>query len=336
MKLKYIIALTLVTISLLNACKTDVDVIAPYREMAVVYGLLDVSQGIQYVKINKIFSGIGDANDFAQNPDSINFNPDDMNIILEKYNGTNFVGSITLIDTILNGGESGNFSKQKNIIYYTTEAIQADLNYTLKIENKKTGYKAQAKTAVIKNIALENNATRFSFVGTDNKYTTNTTIRWTSQTNAKIYELTFRFHYKEFKNGNDTVFKFVDWNFTPQYSSGIEGGVAMDKKINGEDFFAFLKTIKPDYFSDNSVRRIGWRGQVFVTAAGEEFQIYKDLNAPFSSNFQEKPVYTNVENGIGIFSTRITSFGDQKPFSTFTLNELTDGSYTNDLGFIKP
>jgi hypothetical protein len=84
------------------------------------------------------------------------------------------------------------------------------------------------------------------------------------------------------------------------------------------------------------MKRIGWRGQIFVTAAGEEFQIYRDLNAPYSSNFQEKPIYTNIENGIGIFSTRITTSGDPKPFSSFSLTELANGKYTNDLGFIRP
>ncbi len=70
-----------------------------------------------------------------------------------------------------------------------------------------------------------------------------------SQKNGKIYALTFRFHYKEFKNGNDTVFKYIDWAFTPQYSSNIDGGEAMLKKINGEDFYTFLKSVKSIYFA---------------------------------------------------------------------------------------
>jgi hypothetical protein len=298
--------------------------------------LLDVSEPIQYIKINKVFLGQGDAYAMAQNPDSSNFNPDDMNIFLEKYNGTNFLGSITLKDTVLPDGQTGNFSKQNNIIYYTKELLESDVSYKLKVENKKTGYKAEASTNVIKKIQVESGSSVFSFFGTNNKYTTNNTMRWTSQTNGKIYALTFRFHYKEFKNVNDTVLKYVDWSFSPQYESNTNGGNEMEKKINGEDFYTFLKSLKSQYFSDNTMKRIGWRGEIFVTAAGEEFQIYKDLNAPYSSNFQEKPIYTNIENGIGIFSTRITTYGDPKPFSTFSLTELANGKYTNDLGFIRP
>ena len=211
MNLKYFTIIVIAITSIFNACKTDVDVIAPYRETAVIYGLLDVSQPIQYIKINKVFLGQGDAYAMAQNPDSSNFNPDDMNIYLEKYNGTNFIGSIALKDTVLLDGQTGNFSKQNNIIYYTKELLEDSINinitYKLKVENKKTGYKAEASTNVIKKIQVESGSSVFSFFGTNNKYTTNNTMRWTSQTNGKIYALTFRFHYKEFKNVNDTVLK---------------------------------------------------------------------------------------------------------------------------------
>jgi len=336
MKFKYLTALVFVFSTLFYSCKTDVDVIAPYKEIAVVYGLLDVSQSIQYIKINKVFLGKGDAYVMAQNPDSNNFVPADMNIILEKYNGSQFLGSLVLYDTIISNGSDGNFSKQNNIIYITREPLQKDLNYKLKIENKKTGYKAESSTGIINNINIPQGGSAYSFVGSDNKYTPNNSIEWTSQKNGKIYELTFRFHYKEFKPGSDTLYKSVDWAFTPQYTPTTEGGVPVKKSIKGEDFFAFLKSVKSVYFSDNSYKRIAWRGQIFVTAAGEDFQIYKDLNAPYSSNFQEKPIYTNIQNGIGIFNTRVTSYGIQKPYNANTINEIVNGKYTNDLGFIKP
>ena len=190
-----------------------------------------------------MFLGQGDAYAMAQNPDSSNFNPDDMNIYLEKYNGTNFIGSITLKDTVLLDGQTGNFSKQNNIIYYTKELLESEVSYKLKVENKKTGYKAEASTNVIKKIQVESGSSVFSFFGTNNKYTTNNTMRWTSQTNGKIYALTFRFHYKEFKNVNDTVLKYVDWSFSPQYESNTNGGNEMEKKINGEDFYTFLSPL---------------------------------------------------------------------------------------------
>jgi len=112
--------------------------------------------------------------------------------------------------------------------------------------------------------------------------------------------------------------------------------VPIKKSIKGEDFFTFLKSVKDIYFSNSSVKRIAWRGQIFITAAGEDFQIYKDLNAPYTSNYQEKPIYTNITNGLGLFNTRVTTYGITKPFNSFTINEIVSGKYTNDLGFIRP
>lgn len=336
MKFKYLIAVTFLSTTLFNACKTDIDVIAPYKEIAVVYGLLDISQPIQYIKINKVFLGKGDAYAMAQNPDSINFVPEDMIVTLEKYNEGSLIGTSTLYDTIIPGGEAGDFSKEKNIIYATNEPLQNDFTYKLKIENKKTGYKAEANTKIINNITIPSASTIISFVGSDNKYTPKNNFRWNSQKNGKIYELSLRIHYKEFNIGNDTVYKYVDWPFNPQYSATTEGGEEMKKVVNGEDFFVFMQSIKDIHFSDNSKKRIAYRAQMLITAGGEDLQIYKDLNAPYSSNFQEKPIYTNVKNGIGIFSTRITTYAAPIPFNSYTINELVNGKYTSDLGFIRP
>ena len=66
-------------------------------------------------------------------------------------------------------------------------------------------------------------------------------------------------------------------------------------------------------------------GQSIITTAGEDFQIYKDLNAPYSSNFQEKPIYSNVKNGLGLFNTRITTYDFTKPLNSNTINELVNG-----------
>jgi hypothetical protein len=336
MKNKFLISIVSLIAVLLNACKTDVDIIAPYVEKAVVYGLLDISQPIQYIKINKVFLGKGDANAMAQIADSSNFNPDDMNVIIEKYNGNSFLGTITLFDTIIPNANNGSFSKSNNIIYATKEPLTENLTYKLKIENKKTGYKAEASANVIAKIRFNGGGTAFAFVSNDNKYAPKTSIKWFGSKNAKIYELTFRLNYKEFKNGNDTVYKHVDWTLSPQYASNIDFEGELVKTLNGEEFFQFLSSQKSVYFGDNSFRRIPHTGQIYVTAAGEDYQIYKDLNAPYSSNFQEKPIYTNIKNGLGVYSARITTFGSPLPFNGNTINEFVNGKYTNTFGFIKP
>ena len=48
-----------------NACNTDVDLYSDYKDITVVYGLLDPGKDTNYVKINKAFLGPGNAFDIA-------------------------------------------------------------------------------------------------------------------------------------------------------------------------------------------------------------------------------------------------------------------------------
>ena len=44
-----------------NACSTDVDLYADYKDITVVYGLLDSGADTNFIKINKAFLGPGNA-----------------------------------------------------------------------------------------------------------------------------------------------------------------------------------------------------------------------------------------------------------------------------------
>ena len=71
--------------SFLTSCNEDVDLIGDFQETAVVFSLLDKSDTLHYVKINRAFIGPGNALDIAQIPDSNYFNQIDATI-------TEFIG----------------------------------------------------------------------------------------------------------------------------------------------------------------------------------------------------------------------------------------------------
>ena len=81
------------------ACETEFEVSADWKEVAVVYGLLDQSNDQQYIKINKAYLGIGDALQMASVADSINYNPADLEVKIIKVKDGAF-GSIDLLDSI--------------------------------------------------------------------------------------------------------------------------------------------------------------------------------------------------------------------------------------------
>ena len=65
--------LLLLMVFLFGSCSTDVDLYADFKDITIVYGLLDINKDTNYVKINRAFLGYGDANEIAMIPDSSNY-----------------------------------------------------------------------------------------------------------------------------------------------------------------------------------------------------------------------------------------------------------------------
>ena len=88
MKKNCLVFLSLLTlVMLLNACSTDVDLYADYKNITVVYGLLDSDKDTNYVKINKAFLGPGNALEIAMIEDSCNY-PYKLDAKIVEYRAT--------------------------------------------------------------------------------------------------------------------------------------------------------------------------------------------------------------------------------------------------------
>ncbi|MBK9627952.1 MAG: hypothetical protein IPO56_09700 [Flavobacteriales bacterium] len=59
-------AITFGLAATLCGCSSELDINAPYKDITIVYGLLDSHDPIQFIKVNKAFLGEGDAYVFAQ------------------------------------------------------------------------------------------------------------------------------------------------------------------------------------------------------------------------------------------------------------------------------
>ena len=82
-------------------CSTDLDINAPYKNVTVVYGLLDQRQEVQYVKINKAYLGEGDALVYAQIADSNEWADGDI--------------TVARVHRVLNGTRVGTFDLTANL-----------------------------------------------------------------------------------------------------------------------------------------------------------------------------------------------------------------------------
>ena len=108
--------LLLSAVVFINSCKTDFDTIAPYKEVMVVYGLLNPNETTQYIRISKAYLGEGNALVMAQQGDSINY-ADVLTVTMDRVLNGNTISSTTLTrDTILT--DDGIFSPSAIVYAY--------------------------------------------------------------------------------------------------------------------------------------------------------------------------------------------------------------------------
>jgi len=282
----------------LSGCSTDVDNYANYKDISIVYGMIEPGTDTTWIKISRAYLGPGNALMFAKEPDSSNY-PGKLDAKLIKVKGSN--ESIIQLDTLtrtdkLAGDSIFYFPQQK--LYYTTSAVDPTAEYRLAI-SKGNNADVSSQTRVVQNFGVTFPTNRINFHST-----TTTAIRWVSAVNGKRYEAKLVFYYKELLPDNpDTPFKNLTWNLGMQRSINTNGGENMEIIIYGEEFYTRLGSQMENILN---VKR--WAGpvDVFVTCAADELSTYIDVNAPSNSIIQEIPEYTNIENGYGIFSSRLT------------------------------
>ena len=300
---------------LFMACETDFEVNANWKEVTVVYGLLDQSKQQQYIKINKAYLGEGDALQMASVADSVNYNPEDLVVKIYKVkNGTfgtvDTIGFVTLHDTILEK-EEGLFSTDENIIYtvpsnffLVTNADEKD--YILSIYNKKTKRIVSAKSNLIHELNLDIPPSKpMGFYGIiPNPVVlpldkSQTTVNWYHAKNGKIYQIIARIYYTDFFQ-NDTISNYIDWTVHPD---PYDGSSEMHYTFEGDVFVNTLATKITNTDINLIARRLS-HIDLFFTVGSEDLYTYMAVNEPFEGIVQERPVFTNINNGVGLFTCR--------------------------------
>ena len=66
----------------------------------------------------------------------------------------------------------------------------------------------------------------------------------------------------------------------------------------------------------------------------EDLQTYMNLNIPPTGVVQERPIYSEITNGYGLFSSRINKLQENVSITTTTKEALSN--YLDSLNFIYP
>jgi len=315
----------------LISCSTDLNVLADYKETAIVHGLLSQSDTAQYIKINKAFIGPGNALEIAQVYDSVNYQ-NQLTVKLEQWKNGGKVSTITLTKDSSIAKPAGIFSSPKQMLYKTKATLDETSKYNLVITNNATHNVITGSTLLVNDFLVTKPfSTSLNFVSTTNKFK----IEWTSSLNGKVYGVTLRFYYLEEDRSTGVVTKkFIDWIFGNQTTLSTKGGESMFIDFFGETFYQYLQNRLP---VNNNVKRYVPNTGAYVhvdlifTVGAEDLSTYIAVSAPSTGIIQERPQYTNLNNGFGLFSSRYTKIKTGYQLTSASVVELYSGQFTKNL-----
>jgi hypothetical protein len=316
----------------LGSCSTDFETIAPWKETMVVYGLLNPNDAVQYVRISKAFLGEGNAYVMAKEPDSIYYG-DILDVKIERFKNGNLLETHVLnrIDTIPKD-LNGSFAAPYMVIYSGAFNIDSTADgsiYKLTVHNRNSGLEVTASTKIIENFIIG--------LPTRN-YTANLTgvvpsITWKLKPSelGKIYGITQFINFTETDTVTHvTVTKKIEWYLADKLTSG---------NVNTDITFPFAKNDFYRLIGDNCevnphiIRNLAANPlDVYVSGGTEEMYTYMQVTEPNTGIVQDKPLYSNIENGIGLFTSRTTQLRHVH-LSGETHAALDTSEYTKNLNF---
>ena len=293
--------------AMFNACSTDVELYADYKDIPVIYGLLDATVDTNYVRINRAFSSSNDhpinAYEVALIADSCNY-PGKLDARIIGYKigfGNQYMPFDTIyLDTMtIHDKDMGIFYAPHQKVYYTTEQFRqnangADYRYSLVVYKGNDTITSETSIVGGENFKILTFQTSFISDSTSNT----AKISFKPADNAAFYDVKMFFNYKE-KRGSTMENKQVKWDFGTKSIDELsyEDGTYVVSYGMNSLFQLLEKAIGSD--------TIGVTIEIVIAAGGEELYNYVQINSQAGGLSQSVPDYTNVNGGYGVFSSRI-------------------------------
>ncbi len=332
--------LALLVIVVLQSCKKELEINADYKAFPVIYGFLNPYDSLQIIKINKSFLGNENPNNYAGIQDSALFDQVDVRLV-ELHNGQERE-SYPLQKIVLNNKESGVFSGPENVVYVAAlprapsasgvESIKFlnESSYSGGVIENRVTYRLEGTL----NNSIEIKAETTSIPEQPADIFTQTPFRNLWRTNApkgnvkfatssgftkgllfdvklppfvKIADIKMIFHYLDIKLDGTQDTNTIESGMGQYVSAKVNENNTIDAEffIGSERFFELIKISVPDFDETTLKERKPYYVDFEIVMADEEYYFYRENTLPSDDLNQLKPQYTNIENGFGIFASRL-------------------------------
>jgi len=325
-KIKFIIVVFIILFVTLVQCKNDFKVNEDWSDISVVYGLISSKDTVHYIRLSKAFLGEQDAYQMAQVSDSLYYKNA---IVYIEEDGTSNKIYFSKDSTIQK--DSGIFAYDTNIYYKAISplSINPDAKYKLNIfTNGKT---ITSETSLLQSFIIEPLPPNSVSLYQSDK---GLTVKWTSQPNARIFETNVRFYYYEITSTKTTK-KYIDIKLATQTTLSILGNENMEALLTGGTFLTTVGNKVPN--NTNVLKRVVAHASIEVTISvgSDDLYTYMQVNQPSTGIVSERPVFSNISNGLGLFTSKYETILPTKPsLNKRTLDSLADGQFTKNLKFL--
>jgi hypothetical protein len=318
---------------IVSSCETDFNIEASEKEIPIVYGVLNVTEPKQYIRVQRAFlSKDGKVSELSKDP-NILYYAEGKAILTVPATGKTILGKRINSEDIGIKRDSGFFAESPNILYeFDTKdwLITAPSKVIFTFENASLPKTVSAQISMIKDLQLREGVPSFPLnLGYDRIIT----IGWNHSTDTKLFDLIMRINYQEKSNKTNGIFinSSVDWVL----KNNLEVGSDPTKgtfSFKGVEFYKFLGN---SLSVSSDIQRNMKSVDIFLSAGAIEFKEILDLN---QANFgltgsNSIPRYSNIVNGNGFLSSRMKVSRTDIPLSSVTLDSLRLGVYTRTLQF---
>jgi hypothetical protein len=338
----------LILIAPFFSCKNDFNIAAPWKEIPIVYGLLDADSSIQYIRVERAFlDAKTSALKLAANPDSIYYTKENLIVELDGFDATQTQKQTIIFklvdgDTMMVNGQylsrpSGTFANQPNLLYVfratSLQKIVSFYYYNLVIKKSDGTLLASSTTNVVgaPSISVQN---PMAFV-VKGLYNTKFPLSISAGDKTAYCDGSMRFRYKETNIKTSVVTnKYVD---IPLFNSLAIDNITLQPISNQPTFDAqtFYEFLSTQLTADPNIIRDVIDFQFFVFGYNQALTNYVDVQIAQSGivSGTAQTQYSNITNGLGIFASRTTKSFSNYQLDQTSLDTLKKGQYTYNLGF---
>lgn len=291
----------LLVLFLFSACEVEFSPNAAWKEVPVVYCVLDQDDDTSWVRVERCFLGEDDMHLYGGISDSINYPMGSIGVRLLAYQGEGRVDTINFLYTLKDHAEGG-FAYQGQPVYYTTASLAEDKNY--KLEVYKTADASiiaytdpiplirQTTPTLIRKPA---NNDIFGFYDRSGR-TPVCRIEWNVMENARLYQPMVRFYFSE----------FGDTHYVDLKCATVSAGNASTFLSTYYSRDAFLAELYSQLKDDPNPKQYLKTVDIYLTACNEDLNAYLSSLNSGGSVENGTEVYGNIHGGLGIFAARRT------------------------------